>query len=862
MDVIKKRKKSGNEIKIDISNKTDFIDVSASEENEAIEKMEDESAAEAIRTEQSAAPDIYSGGGRKTIWEKILVKIFYALILLIPLFVLPLAASPFSAGKGVLFYGAGVSLLFLWLMAGFQKRKISFPKSFLLYASWLMALAWLVAAFFADNPALSLTGKIYETDTFAFLALAVFMMYLASVYFQKENRVPNAYKIIFASALTVALFQIAHLFFGASAIIPGMFPLKNSNLVGGWTDFSIFLGFAAILATFSGAASRGENAGKRKKFLYFLAALFAATLAFSASFLVWTIFCSVSFVIFLYFFLENIGERKLERKGFSYKTVLSFPFFIFLISAFFVGDGSLNNSLFASKLSGLAGTSFVEVRPDWSATKHVIGEVFKTDSVLGSGPNTFSYDWIKFKPLAVNATMFWNARFSSGVGYFPSVVATAGIVGGLAAAIFLAAFLVCGAKIFSRKSENRSGGSAPSADNLLKSSFLGAAYLWSFEVFYSGGLAVLFLAFIFTGFVVALMIKEKITRSAEKTFERKTKSGFAHSAVSIILLLGAVSLGYFYFQKISAVYAYNKAVSVFSRTGDAEKASALLEKAAKMDKQDEYYRLLSEINLVRLGQAVSGSGKDASKASVAEASLASAIKYASEAALKLNPAEPANWMQLGKIYEAVMPLIDPQKSQEAEASAINAYAAAISQSPSDPSPFLAAARVAINRDKLEEAKKYLQSSLSLKPNFVSALFMLAQIEAQSGNLNEAIAATEQAASSSQNDPSIFFQLGLLYYQAKEINLARLAFERAVLLDGNYANARYFLGIIYDKQGMKEQALAQFESVAQTNPDNEEVKKIIGNLKSDRSALNEISPPGKSPEKRAEPPVEEEGEESQ
>ncbi|MEK7090196.1 MAG: hypothetical protein AAB930_01275, partial [Patescibacteria group bacterium] len=68
----------------------------------------------------------------------------------------------------------------------------------------------------------------------------------------------------------------------------------------------------------------------------------------------------------------------------------------------------------------------------------------------------------------------------------------------------------------------------------------------------------------------------------------------------------------------------------------------------------------------------------------------------------------------------------------------------------------------------------------------------------------------------------------------------------------YSNARYFLGLIYDRKGDKPRALGEFGKIAELNPGNNEVKRIIGNLNAGRPALEGIAPP--PPEERTGPPV--------
>ncbi|KKU76277.1 MAG: hypothetical protein UY03_C0040G0005 [Parcubacteria group bacterium GW2011_GWA2_47_64] len=406
------------------------------------------------------------------------------------------------------------------------------------------------------------------------------------------------------------------------------------------------------------------------------------------------------------------------------------------------------------------------------------------------------------------------------------MAATTGILGIAAIIFFLAIFLNYGRKVFSYKKNNP----------LATASFLGAAYLWVFVVLYTPGVFVFGMAFIMTGVFLAILanggkigvveisLSGPLRQSSSEA--RKTKSGMILMFIGILLLVGTVSATYFYVRKFLALNNYSQALALFEKSGDIDATGKKLMKAAKMDKQDEYYRALSELGLISLNKIVTNKDLPADKAvAMFQDNLSAAIAYAREA-VGLNSADPINWMQLGRIYESVAAF----KVNKADEAALNAYAEAFKVSPLDPSPFVAAARLAMQTKKIDDARGYLQSALALKPDFADALFMLAQIEAQAGNLKEAILRTEQASAVSPNNFGIFFQLGLLQYQNNNFSAARSAFERTVGLNSDYANARYFLGLIYDRQGLKEKAIEQFELIQKTNPDNGEVKKILSNLK--------------------------------
>ena len=87
-------------------------------------------------------------------------------------------------------------------------------------------------------------------------------------------------------------------------------------------------------------------------------------------------------------------------------------------------------------------------------------------------------------------------------------------------------------------------------------------------------------------------------------------------------------------------------------------------------------------------------------------------------------------------------------------------------------------------------------------------------------------------------------------------LGKPVFERAVSINPSYSNARYFLGLIYDREGKKDEAISQFEKIAELNPGNQEVERIIENLQVGKSALFGISPPEPEPQSRKNLPIEE------
>jgi len=198
----------------------------------------------------------------------------------------------------------------------------------------------------------------------------------------------------------------------------------------------------------------------------------------------------------------------------------------------------------------------------------------------------------------------------------------------------------------------------------------------------------------------------------------------------------------------------------------------------------------------------------------------------------------------------------------AEDWAIKSYETAIDLEPTNPYIFTEIGRIYISKadlaeqqgnladkDKnLELAQNYFEKAVSLKVDYAPAHYQMAMIYIREGKTNEAIQRLELTKQAAPGDIGLAFQLGLIYYNDNQFNKAKAEFERAVVLDSKYANARYFLGLIYDKEGNKNQAISQFEVIEEFNPENQEIKKILSNLRGGKPALEGIVP--------AQPPVEE------
>lgn len=767
---------------------------------------------------------------------------FLFLVFILPLWLLPYTIFPLGFNKAFLFYIITVLVALAWFISILQKASFRIPKSAALLALAGIVAVGLASSLFSSNFNLSLIGYGNEVGTFFSLLLLAAALFLVSIFFQSEKRAMAFYAALFASAFLVFIFQLFRAGFNVSLFPWDIFPDKISNTIGSWNEVGIFFGLIALLSVVFLEMFRLSKSIK----ILFLAALIIslAAAAFVNFTAIWIVLGILFLVFLVYLFSVHSASAsespELVTSERRQPKIIRFAIIALLVVIFFIMAKTLVGDFVSS-----VGVSSIEVRPAWSATWQVIKSSLKESAFVGSGPNTFFYDWLKFKPKEINSTVFWSYPFTAGIGLLPSYLASGGILTGLAWLVFFGFVLFYGLKIIAY-SENEI------LKGLLIASFLASLYLWIFTIVYVPGFLIVSLAFLVTGVFIALLARSGRIKIIEATFLNKPKLGFVSSLFIVLLMIGGVASLYLLCQKYWAAYSYGEAINLSNRGGNIDEIENLVNRAIRFDPQDIYYRTLSQIGLARLQQLASRTDLSPDDLRIQFQNVLASAIGSSQNATVLNPLDFLNWMSLGQVYEAIIPF----GITGAEDAAVNAYKEASLRAPFDPRPLFSAGRAEIQAGDTKSGRSFLEGSIKIKGDYAPAIFLLAQLEAQEGNLKEAIERTEETLYLAPNDVGVLFQLGLLYYQDNNFDYSRLALERAVNLNPNYSNARYFLGLVYDRQGKRQDAIEQFERIQELNPDNEEVNTILANLTAGKPALKGISPPQQSPEKRQEAPVDE------
>lgn len=778
------------------------------------------------------------------------------LVFLVPVFFIPSLEVPFQFSKGILFVSFVVIMFTLWTFSRLKQGALTIPQTYIIPGLLLVPVSFLIATIVSPSPGISFIGQGGEIGTFVNMAFLAMLFYLSSKVCNSRDRIVRIYLALFGSFALLSIMQLLRIVAGPEFLSFGMFTTSISNVFGKWNDLGVFYGLVTIMTLL--ALQMLVLKRMVRVILYSILAValfFLALVDFSTVWLVLGVFAiilgmyalSVSRVVKSRLQAKdgkNVAKKRLFLQQIPMASIVVFVVCVaFMVVKVQVDD--IENAKLGTYFSQKFNITHIEARPSWQSTFAIMKETF-TDSVFfGAGPNRFNSQWQLFRPEGMNETIFWSTNFNSGIGHIPTFFITTGVVGASAWLLFFGLFLASGLRALFVSRGDRF------IHYLVLSSFLASLYLWIFMVLYNPSLPLVVMTFLFTGLYVATLMQEKIIKIKYISFAENQKTGFLLSLAFMITACVCIIGGYLVTRSFIATLYYQKASDALEKN-DVAVGKANLEKAVAWHSYDGYYRLLTSINITEINMLLSKQDIPQQELQTEFQRLFGEAKKNAEKARDLDETQYQNWVGVGNLYGAIIPL----GLDDAYTFAKEAYDRALALSPRDPSLYLGLARIEVAHGDLDAARENIAAARKQKSNYTEAIFFLSQIEVSSGNLDKAIESVEAAAIIAPDDPTVFFQLGLLKYNNNNNEGAIVAFERAISINSVYANARYFLGLAYDRVDRIEDAIVQFEEIEKNNPDNAEVKKILSNL---RAGLEPFADAHAEvlPEDRTDLPIEEE-----
>lgn len=495
----------------------------------------------------------------------------------------------------------------------------------------------------------------------------------------------------------------------------------------------------------------------------------------------------------------------------------------------------------------------VEVLLNRKTSMQIAFKSLKQNPMLGTGPATYVNVYEKNRP--ENLGDFWSINFNDSSSYFFTLMSTTGVLGTLS---FL--FLIGAGVMFLLKGLAKAISDKKSSDFMV----IGVGTVWFFLTIvlfvYLANMAILTLWWLALALFISFMLFDPNSKAQEFITSSQTpRSSLTLSFVFVLVIIGFIAAIYLETQKYVAAVQFNGALLADAKGEDIDKVKDGLFKAVETDSnRDIYYRNLSVALFAMANKRVAdknGQELTADDSNYVSSMIKGSLQAADRSAA-LNSKDPSNYIALAGVYEGVLATMD-----QADQRAIDNYEKAIELDPQNVALYQKIASIYVtlsdieiskqmqqqkgqkltelpekSKQNLAKAKDYLERALKLKTDYPDANLLLASVYERQGEMDKAIEKEKENKSLYAGAPGISFRLGLLYYKNNQLEEAKSEFEDAVLLDKNYSNARYFLGLIYDKLKDKKAATEQFEKIAELNPDNEDLKKIVENLKAGKDAL--------------------------
>lgn len=706
-----------------------------------------------------------------------------------------------------------------WVASAFNEGSFRLPKSPLLFAAFLIPIAYLISAFASGPSWSSLIGDGSGQDTVAIFALWYAALFITALVLGAQDvRVVLALRLMAIATAGVLAIQIVHLFSPAFTW-GGALPFAASSIVGSWHDLAIYLALTIFLSiVLSGTVAFSGLWRYVSIAIGILSALLLVVINYSDA---WV---ALGILSLLYAYFRFRRPPQDPRFG-GYRTALLWLLLAILAFGMYFAGTPLQRALPAS-----LQITQVEVRPSWQGTFAIGKEVFAvpTQIFFGSGPSTFPREWGRHKPLSVNETQFWNTDFYYGVGFIPTSLVTTGVIGLIAWLALCAALLWSLIRLFRENA---------SASMIRAALVFAAVYLTAYHIIYVPGPAISLLTFLLLGALIAEELSSGtlgrffITTSWEQW--RGKIATVVLGVLGLVLLLGGV-------QTIRALVSdmlVNRAVVQYQRTQNIGSALRSVSIAlVVLSGSDKAHRAGVELGLLQLADLAAKSDGSSEAQAELQGTLNATIQNGL-AAIQIDNRNYQNWLTLARLYSELA----GAGVSGAEESARSAFAEAAAASPTNPLPYLGLAQLDISRGNDAEARKNLEEAIRIKPDLAAVHFLLSQIAARENALGEALKHATAVVEIAPRDPLGWYNRGAVLYASRDYENAARSFEQAVALENNYANALFLLGLSYYRLDREEDALRVLKAVAATNADDAALLETIRKIE---SGIDPFGPTGR------------------
>lgn len=752
---------------------------------------------------------------------------------LLPLFFLPFTFEAFEFSKQVLLIGLGFILLIVWFSQAVVSRQASLLKSPLNWAALGLLVVTVVSTLTSIDPINSILGY-YGRFNGGLVSLVGYLLYFFLITANTRSREDMHWLMgAWLGGVGVASLILFTQLLGARWLPFAFAQISSFSPLGGALNAVVLI----LGASFPLAIYFARLAAKSwLRILGILLAVLVMVLIFMVDYsLGWLSLGLGSLTWLCLLFYKN------ESTSFQWTVVPAVAILLSLIAW----------PIVLVNITRVAVP--VEVNLSVPASWRIALQNAKTNYFLGTGPDTFSYGFSKFKPDGFNDSNFWSFRFDRATSEYAQLLSTTGYLG----LLVYVATMVMGLYLCWRALKDKQ-----SPDwflrAVLSSSFVVLAVAQGFY-FLNTTLAVMIWLILGLLAVISSQGERKLSLAESP----RTSLSFSFGLAVVVLVGVAVWLGLGRFW--AADVAYAKAQRQPLTVEGLKNAEKDLLNAINLNPWRDTYRVT--LAQVYLGLANNEANQPASQDKAEQdkqvlqlqSYIASSIA-AARSATELAGSSVANWEILGSIYRGTVLF-----AQDAEPWVISSFQKAIELDPTNPALFTELGKAYLvsasrkqqlaqqakddDKGKLEaEASQQLtlaleqfNKAISLKADYSPAHFQEVVAMELQGKYTEAIDKLERLRESIPQDIDVLYELGSLTYNTGDYDKSAEAFSTITALVPNHSNAHFSLYLVYQKKGETDKAIAELEKVVELNPDNAQVKQILEDVKSGKTEETPAEP---------------------
>lgn len=755
-------------------------------------------------------------------YDRVIQACLWLIVFLTPFFFLPFTTDPLEFNKALLMYVLVLVAGIVWLLKLVVKREGTAQRTPFDLPLVLFLLFSVLATIFSLYRYHSLVGTGgYVSGSLVATVFFLFFFYLV-VNTVKREQLGRLFLAVLLSGALIVLFNFFQVF--GLHILPWSFAqaVAFNGVASSPATFSIyvaiitFLAMYRFLATYHGAKRRPLERGLTLLLSilgFFLLVVYDQPIGWFALIL--------GFLVYLVFL--TAAHR-------NYPTVvLILPTVALGLSliALFVNTQALLQA-------NIPGDVRLPARFGWGIALDSV----KSSPFVGFGQETYEAVFARFRPTAFNDTGLWSLRFVKSSNEWFQLVSATGVLGALA--LFLVAMLFLWRIV----------------RGMLKTAGDDPWWWWRLAATSTGLLLVLLMFFMPFNFVLSflfwltLAIGTILFREKEPTVNGRTaKMGTSLASslgFSLAVVLGVILL-YFAGRIWIADVKVAQANAAIAAERDLEEVRRLFTVAIDLNpyEQTSYFNLAQNL----LVQAQLGSQKETPDLNQLRVLIAASVAAAQRGASRYDRFS-GSYETLSRLYQDTDALTGASSDETK-----NAFTKAVELEPNNPQLhfnlgnfFLFLARqkttqaAAQDPEKpdeqltqeaqsaLDEAKKAFEEAGRLKKNYTAAQLNIALVLRLQSKGDEAVKMLEEMAAADSFNTDVLFNLGENYLIDNRRDEAEAAFLRILDIFPGHSDARFRLAQVYEERGEKERAIAEYEIVAKNNPENEEVKKKLAELK--------------------------------